>query len=136
MSSLSTKFCKIAPLKCKTKWTFGTSFASPKKGKTSRFPLRKMQASQAFSIPFFLDCVTNNTLSDTTQSSLLFIILPNQTAAKNKQQNHKKAGYFSLLLLHSFCALHFDLLFDRPDFFQSQQHEQSQNMNIVCYPTS
>lgn len=106
--------------------TFGTSFASPKRRENEPFSLTVRQAPQALPIPFFLDCVTNNTLSDTTQSSLLSIILPNQNATKKSSQNTKKAGYLSLLLLPSFCvSLHFDLLFCKPDFETHQPYEQS-----------
>lgn len=125
MSSLPTRFCKIASLKCKPKWDFLSKLRKDKKkGKQVVFPYENASFASIF-YPFLPRLCHSKTTADTAQSSLLFIIFPNQTAANKSSQKTKTASKFSLLLLHFSCALHFDLLFDRPDFETHQRHEQS-----------
>lgn len=125
MSSLPTRFCKIASLKCKPKWDFLSKLRKDKKkGKQVVFPYENASFASIF-YPFLPRLCHSKTTADTAQSSLLFIIFPNQTTANKSSQKTKTASKFSLLLLHFSCALHFDLLFDRPDFETHQRHEQS-----------
>ena len=116
--------------------TFCPNFVRTKRRENKSFSLTKMQASQAFSIPFFLDCATVR--QQRTQHNRAFF--PSSFPIKLQQPNHhrkqKTASKFSLLLLPSFCvSLHFDLLFDRPDFETRQPHEQSHWSNTVHCPT-
>lgn len=125
MSSLPTRFCKIASLKCKPKWDFLSKLRKDKKkGKQVVFPYENASFASIF-YPFLPRLCHSKTTADTAQSSLLFIIFPNQTAANKSSQKTKTASKFSLLLLHFSCALHFDLLFCKPDFETHQPYEQS-----------
>lgn len=100
------------------------------------FSLSTRQATASLVYPFLSSIVLLNHSVRQKQTAQSSLPLPNQTAANKSSSNHKKADIFSLLSLHFFCALHFDLLFDRLDFFQSQLHEQSQTSNIFYYLTS
>ena len=125
MSSLPTRTATFAPLKCRSKWDFWDKLRkSQKKGKRAVFPYENASFASIF-YPFLPRLCHSKTTADTAQSSLLFIIFPNQTTANKSSQKTKTASKFSLLLLHFSCALHFDLLFDRPDFETHQRHEQS-----------
>ena len=125
MSSLPTRTATFASLKCRSKWDFLSKLRKDKKkGKQVVFPYENASFASIF-YPFLPRLCHSKTTADTAQSSLLFIIFPNQTAANKSSQKTKTASKFSLLLLHFSCALHFDLLFDRPDFETHQRHEQS-----------
>lgn len=138
MSSLPTRFCKIASLKCKPKWDFWDKLRkSQKKGKRAVFPYDK--ASSRKPCLSLSSSIVSQIIHCRTQHNRAFF--PSSFPIKIQQlfhhKNTKKAGYFSLLLLHPFCvSLHFDLLFCKLDFFQSQQHVQSLTSNIFCYPAS
>lgn len=71
--------------------TFGTSFASPKRRENEPFSLTKMQANASIFYPFLPRLCHSKTTADTTQSSLLFIIFPNQTAANKSSQKTKNS---------------------------------------------
>lgn len=98
--------------------TFGTSFASPKRRENEPFSLTTRQANASLVYPFLPSIVLLNHSVSQKQTVQSSPFLPNQTAANKHHLITKKADIFSLLSLHFFCALHFDLLFDRPDFFQ------------------
>lgn len=132
MADLHTRTATFASLKCRSKCDFWDKLRkSQKKGKRAVFPYGKASFA-SLTYPFLPRLCCHNkyrlTKADSTIESPPF--------QSNCSKITKKAGYFSLLLLHSFCALHFDLLFCKPDFFQSQQHVQSLTSNIFCYPTS
>lgn len=102
------------------------------------FSLTTRQAHASLVYPFLPRLCCHNKYRPTkADSTIESPFLPNQNATNKSSSNHKKAGYLSLLLLPSFCvSLHFDLLFCKLDFFQSQQHVQSLTSNIFCYPAS
>lgn len=137
MADLHTRTATFASLKCRFKCDiFAPKGRVKNKGKRAVFPYDKASSRKPCLSLSFLDCTAKSqcqTKADSTIESPPFPIKLQQTNHHRKQETASK---FSLLFLHFSCVLHFDLLFDRPDFFQSQQHEQSQNMNIVCYPTS
>lgn len=122
MADLHTRTATFASLKCRSKCDFWDKLRkSQKKGKRAVFPYEKCKLRKHFPIPFFLDCVTNNTLSDTTQSSLLSIIFPNQPAAKKQAI----LVYFFFLLFASRCILIFysiDLISSNPNFTSNLRH--------------
>ena len=125
MSSLHTRTATFASLKCRSKCDFWDKLRkSQKKGKRAVFPYdkassRKPCLSLSSSIVLLNHSVRQK---QTAQSSLP---LPNQTAANKHHLITKKADIFSLLSLHFFCALHFDLLFCKSDFETHQPYEQS-----------
>lgn len=137
MSSLPTRTATFASLKCRSKWDFWDKLRkSQKKGKQAVFPYDK--ASSRKPCLSLSSSIVSQIIHCRTQHNRAFF--PSSFPIKMPQTNHhrkqKTASKFSLLFLHFSCALHFDLLFDRPDFFQSQQHVQSLTSNIFCYPTS
>lgn len=116
--------------------TFCPNFVRTKRRENEPFSLTKNASFASIFLSLSSSIVLlNHSVSQkrTAQSSLS---LPNQNATNKSSSNHKKADIFSLLSLHFFCALHFDLLFCKLDFFQSQQHVQSLTSNIFCYPAS
>lgn len=137
MADLHTRTATFASLKCRSKCDiFAPKGRVKNKGKRAVFPYGKA-SSASLTYPFLPRlCCHNKYRLTKADSTNRVSFLPNQTAATFS--SHKKtASKFSLLLLPSFCvSLHFDLLFCKLDFFQSQLHEQSQNTNTVCYPTS
>ena len=136
MSSLPTRTATFAPLKCRSKWDFLSKLRKDKKkGKQVVFPYENASFASIFlSLSSSIVLLNHSVRQKQTAQSSPF--LPNQTAATFSSQKTKTVSKFSLLLLHFSCVLHFDLLFDRPDFFQFQQHVQSLTSSIFCYPTS
>lgn len=137
MSSLPTRTATFASLKCRSKWDFWDKLRkSQKKGKRAVFPYDK--ASSRKPCLSLSSSIVSQIIHCRTQHNRAFF--PSSFPIKLQQPNHhrkqKTASKFSLLLLPSFCALHFDLLFDRPDFFQSQFDEQFRILSISGYPTS
>lgn len=125
MAGLHTRTATFASLKCRSKCDiFAPKGRVKNKGKRAVFPYdkassRKPCLSLSSSIVLLNHSVRQK---QTAQSSLP---LPNQTAANKHHLITKKADIFSLLSLHFFCALHFDLLFCKSDFETHQPYEQS-----------
>lgn len=137
MSSLPTRVCKIASLKCKPKWDIFVSASWDKnKGKRAVFPYEKCKLRKHFLSLSSSIVLSQQVPSDKSRQHQSSPFLPNQNCSKKHHLITKKADIFSLLSLHFFCALHFDLLFCKLDFFQSQQRVQSLTSNIFCYLTS
>ena len=121
MSSLPTRFCKIASLKCKPKWDFLSKLRKDKKkGKQVVFPYENASFASIF-YPFLPRLCHSKTTADTAQSSLLFIIFPNQTAAKKQAI----LVCFFFLLFASRCILIFysiDLISSNPNSTSNLRH--------------
>ena len=125
MADLHTRTATFASLKCRSKCDiFAPKGRVKNKGKRAVFPYdkassRKPCLSLSSSIVLLNHSVRQK---QTAQSSLP----PSQSnCSKQTSSNHKKADIFSLLSLHFFCALHFDLLFCKSDFETHQPYEQS-----------
>lgn len=137
MADLHTRTATFASLKCRSKCDiFAPKGRVKNKGKRAVFPYGKA-SSASLTYPFLPRLCCRNkyclTKADSTNRVPSF---PIKTAATFSSQK-TTASKFSLLLLPSFCvSLHFDLLFCKLDFFQSQQHVQSLTSNIFCYLTS
>ena len=126
MSSLPTRFCKIASLKCKPKWDFWDKLRkSQKKGKRAVFPYDK--ASSRKPCLSLSSSIVSQIIHCRTQHNRAFFpsSFPIKMQQKTTSSITKKADIFSLLSLHFFCALHFDLLFCKLDFETHQPYEQS-----------
>lgn len=101
------------------------------------FSLTTRQAHASLVYPFLPRLCCHNKYRPTKADSTIESPLPSlkiQQLFHHRKQ--KTASKFSLLLLHFSCALHFDLLFDRPDFFQSQFDERFRTLSIFGYLTS
>ena len=127
MSSLPTRTATFASLKCRSKWDFLSKLRKDKKkGKRAVFPYEKCKLRKHFLS--LSSSIVSQIIHCRTQHNRAFF--PSSFPIKLQQPNHhrkqKTASKFSLLLLPSFCvSLHFDLLFDRPDFETHQPYEQS-----------
>lgn len=90
------------------------------------FSLTTRQAHASLVYPFLSSIVlSQQILSDKSRQHQSSPFLPNQNCNKKHHLITKKADIFSLLSLHFFCALHFDLLFCKLDFETHQPYEQS-----------
>lgn len=127
MSSLPTRTATFASLKCRSKWDFWDKLRkSQKKGKRAVFPYDK--ASSRKPCLSLSSSIVSQIIHCRTQHNRAFFpsSFPIKMQQKKSSQNTKKtASKFSLLLLPSFCALHFDLLFCKSDFETHQPYEQS-----------
>ena len=136
MADLHTRTATFASLKCRSKCDiFAPKGRVKNKGKRAVFPYGKA-SSASLTYPFLPRLCCHNKYRLTKADSTIESPPSQSNCNKKHHLITKKADIFSLLSLHFFCALHFDLLFCRPDFFQSQQHVQSLTSNIFCYPTS
>ena len=136
MSSLPTRTATFASLKCRSKWDFLSKLRKDKKkGKRAVFPYENASFASIF-YPFLPRLCCHNKYRLTKADSTIESPPSQSNCSKKHHLITKKADIFSLLSLHFFCALHFDLLFCKLDFFQSQQHVQSLTSNIFCYPAS
>lgn len=137
MADLHTRTATFASLKCRSKCDIFASKGRVKnKGKRAVFPYDKA-SSRKPCLSLSSSIVLSQQVPSDKSRQHNRVPLPSlkiQQLFHHRKQ--KTASKFSLLLLHFSCALHFDLLFDRLDFFQSQLHEQSQTSNIFYYLTS
>ena len=126
MADLHTRTATFASLKCRSKCDiFAPKGRVKNKGKRAVFPYDKASSRKPCLSLSFLDCAAKSqcqTKADSTIESSPFPIKLQQT---NHHRKQKTASKFSLLLLPSFCALHFDLLFCKSDFETHQPYEQS-----------
>ena len=137
MADLHTRTATFASLKCRSKCDIFVSASWDKnKGKRAVFPYDKASSRKPCLSLSSSIVLSQQVPSDKSRQHQSSPFLPNQNCNKKHHLITKKADIFSLLSLHFFCALHFDLLFCKLDFFQSQQHVQSLTSNIFCYPAS
>lgn len=125
MSSLPTRTATFASLKCRSKWDFWDKLRSPKRRENEPFSLTTRQAHASLVYPFLPRLCCHNKYRLTKADSTIESPPSQSNCNKKHHLITKKADIFSLLSLHFFCALHFDLLFDRPDFETHQPYEQS-----------
>ena len=137
MADLHTRTATFASLKCRSKCDiFAPKGRVKNKGKRAVFPYDKASSRKPCLSLSSSIVLSQQVPSDKSRQHNRVPSFPIKLQQTNHHRKQKTASKFSLLLLPSFCALHFDLLFDRPDFFQSQQHVQSLTSNIFCYPAS